>query len=431
MFRGVSRCFSVFQGVSRRFEAFSWCFLGVFLVFSWCFQVFSGVFTGVCFYRGVFLQGCVFTGVCFYRGVFLQGCVFTGVCFYRGVFLQGCVFTGVCFYGADATPWMDDHGCPGRVGAVDQGGHVQSQTSGLFIPIRDQRQQSVSLSCRGQRGPSLHTREKGLEVMSDVEGPAVEAFRVQLKKAQNSRSEKRLAEIDAQRVAEVESLTEARARLERLRSETILSPHRLGNRGQEAQTVAELQCQKPLCSRVQASHPVQSSVEAVQMVQERAAKRRTCAEEVPSTEQALAEWLSGTQGCSGDWGSFSGGGVESTSGRWGSEDADTVWGCVHGGQFREISFLKGRSMREEAQHGLRASRVGEASHPGPPLAHSQQTVPADVLDALYDLSRDDSDSPEVSWSFSTRFASFTRGCAFVGCRGSVQENKKKNEEGAE
>ena len=58
---------------------------------------------------------------------------------------------------------------------------------------------------------------------------------------------------------------------------------------------------------------------------------------------------------------------------------------------------KGRSMREEAQYGLRASGVGEASHPGPPSAPSQQSVPEDVLDAMqYDLTRDDSDSNVLS-----------------------------------
>ena len=154
--------------------------------------------------------------------------------------------------------------------------------------------------------------EKALEVMSDVEGAAVEAIRVELKKAQNAaavptldvqiqqcesfitRSERRLAEIDPQRVAEEESLTEAKARLERLRSEVIAEPSVPTDWETEVkklrQQVAELQSQKPLYSRVQASHPVQSSVEAAQMVQERAAKRRACAEEVPSTEQSLAEW---------------------------------------------------------------------------------------------------------------------------------------------
>ena len=58
-----------------------------------------------------------------------------------------------------------------------------------------------------------------------------------------------------------------------------------------SQEVVELQCQRPLYSRVQASHAMQSSVEAAQLVEERASKRRARGEEVPSTEQALAEWL--------------------------------------------------------------------------------------------------------------------------------------------
>ena len=79
--------------------------------------------------------------------------------------------------------------------------------------------------------------EKALEVMADVEGPAVDALRAELKKVQSaavvpaldvqmercesfiSRSQRRLAELDKQRVTEEELLTEARARLERLRLE--------------------------------------------------------------------------------------------------------------------------------------------------------------------------------------------------------------------
>ena len=129
------------------------------------------------------------------------------------------------------------------------------------------------------------------------------------------------------------------------------------------------------------------------MVQERAAKCRGSAFNRASSRRVVVCEASGTQGCSRDWGSFSGGGVESTFGSWDSKDADIVWSCVHGGQFREVSSQNGRSKREEAQCGLQASRVGEACHPGPPTAHSQHSVPEEVLDALqFDLSRDDSDS---------------------------------------
>ena len=167
--------------------------------------------------------------------------------------------------------------------------------------------------------------EKASEVMSDVEGPAVEALRVELK-AQNaaavptldvqiqqcesfiSRSDLRLAEIDAQRVAEEESLTEARVRLERLRSEVIAEPSVPTDWETEVkklrQQVAELQCQKPLYSRVQASHPVQSSVEAALMVQEGPSEELVQRKSNgASTRRVVVREASGTEGCSGDWAS--------------------------------------------------------------------------------------------------------------------------------
>ena len=79
--------------------------------------------------------------------------------------------------------------------------------------------------------------EKALEVMTDVEGPAVDALRAELKKVQGaaavpaldvqiaqcesfiSRSQRRLTELEKQRVTEEELLLEAKARWERLRSE--------------------------------------------------------------------------------------------------------------------------------------------------------------------------------------------------------------------
>ena len=94
--------------------------------------------------------------------------------------------------------------------------------------------------------------EKALEVVSDVDGPAAEALRaegpersfgptldVQIQQCESFiiRSERRLAEIDAQRVAEQESLTEARARLERLRSEAA----QCADRQESGSQVASLQ----------------------------------------------------------------------------------------------------------------------------------------------------------------------------------------------
>ena len=67
----------------------------------------------------------------------------------------------------------------------------------------------------------------------------------------------------------------------------------------------------------------------------------------------------GAQGCVGDRGSISGGGVESTLGHRGLENANFVRGRFHGGEFSEVKVLHGRSKREEAWFGLRASKVGE------------------------------------------------------------------------
>ena len=72
-----------------------------------------------------------------------------------------------------------------------------------------------------------------------------------------------------------------------MRSEMIAEPPvhpRLGNRCQEAPAGSD---------RTAVSEAIVQSSPSVpaQVVQERAAKRRACAEEVPSTEQALAEWL--------------------------------------------------------------------------------------------------------------------------------------------
>ena len=121
-----------------------------------------------------------------------------------------------------------------------------------------------------------------------------------------------------------------------------------------------------------------------------------------STRRVVVPETFGTQGCVGDRGSISGGGVESTLGHRGRENADFVRGRFHGGEFSEVRVLHGRSRREEARYGMRASTVGEASHPGPrsDTRRSSQRqrsrsrgVPEDVLDALqFDLTQDDSDS---------------------------------------
>ena len=136
------------------------------------------------------------------------------------------------------------------------------------------------------------------------------ALRGELRKAQNavlvptldvhiqqcesfiSRSKRLSAEIDAQRVAEDESLTEARARLELLRSEMIADPQspQIGKQRLRSSDSKLQSCQMPLCSRVQASHPVQSSVEAAQMVQERPS-------EEPVQRKCLQQNMHSQSGC--------------------------------------------------------------------------------------------------------------------------------------
>ena len=101
-----------------------------------------------------------------------------------------------------------------------------------------QRTRHSSVSTRIWPVPQARKLEKALEAMSDEEGPVVDALRAELKNAQSvaavpaldvqieqcqsfiARSQRRLAELDKQRAAEEELLTEARTRLERLRLET-------------------------------------------------------------------------------------------------------------------------------------------------------------------------------------------------------------------
>ena len=104
-------------------------------------------------------------------------------------------------------------------------------------PATDPAQRVSPDTARAAAQEKVRKLEKALEVMADVEGPAVDALRAELKKVQSaamvpaldvqmeqcesfiSRSQRRLAELDKQREAEEELLTEARARLERLRLE--------------------------------------------------------------------------------------------------------------------------------------------------------------------------------------------------------------------
>ena len=171
------------------------------------------------------------------------------------------------------------------------------------------------------------------------------------------------------------------------------------------QQVEELKSQGPVYSRVQASPGAivcrSSPVGAGTSFKAKSLWRGSAFQRASTRRVALHETF-GTEGCVGDRGPISGGGVEPTLGHRGSETADTVRGCVYGGEFGEVRVLQGRSRREEARYGMRASRIGEASHPGPRSGargslqrrrSRSRGAPEDVLDALqFDLTQFDSDS---------------------------------------
>ena len=109
------------------------------------------------------------------------------------------------------------------------------------IPATDPVQRASPDTARAAAQEKARKLENALEVMSDVEGPALDALRAELKKVHSaaavppldvqmeqcesfiSRSQRRLAELDKQRATEEELLTEAKARLERLRLEAAAS----------------------------------------------------------------------------------------------------------------------------------------------------------------------------------------------------------------
>ena len=94
-------------------------------------------------------------------------------------------------------------------------------------------------------------------------------------------------------------LAEAEERLVRLQAEEVHPMEEVVGKDWETeakalrQQIVELECrrQSSVFTRVAAAHPVQSSVEAVQVVQERATKRRACGKEVPSSPELISEWL--------------------------------------------------------------------------------------------------------------------------------------------
>ena len=164
--------------------------------------------------------------------------------------------------------------------------------------------------------------EKALEAMWDSEGPVVDYLKTELEKARTAakrrpvnveveecrkfiiRSEKRISELDAERAAEVGALDEARARLSRLEAEQAAVPKVVSEPVPEVvpppEWAAEVQRSREELERLRAGrspvpvdHSVQSSAEAANLLQERAAKRRAgVAGPVPNNPQDVEGWLS-------------------------------------------------------------------------------------------------------------------------------------------
>ena len=166
---------------------------------------------------------------------------------------------------------------------------------------------------------------------------------------------------------------------------------RLGRRGQKTPSTSggfEVSG-----TRVQPSpsiHPVQSSVEAAQLVQKRRFKAeslwRGSAFQRASIRRVALHEIVGLRGAL----------VIGDPSLVAELSQLSVRDCVHGGEFGEVRVLQGRSRREEASCEIRASRTCEASHPGPrsgARGSLQRRRSRSLLDALqFDLTQYDSSS---------------------------------------
>ena len=167
--------------------------------------------------------------------------------------------------------------------------------------------------------------ERALEAMGGMEGPAVQAIKLELEKARTAskkpplnveieearkfitRSMRRLMEMEEERRVEERMLSEAQENLKKMLAEQERGPcHPTPSEDATSQVtelqqmenmlqaerdtlVAELQSRGRM--RVEKLHPPQSSEEAAENLRERAAKRQACGpEDIPNSEQELAEW---------------------------------------------------------------------------------------------------------------------------------------------
>ena len=306
-----------------------------------------------------------------------------------------------------AAPRMVDSGGSGRVasgyqGAAPKVGEVAYEDSSSASEAGtssssawcagEQGPYGLCKTCNGpsvarqpRRGPSGSAREssqkleKALEVMSDVEGPAVDALRAELKKAQGaaavpalnvqiaqcasfiSRSERRLADLEKQRATEEELLLEAKTRLERLRSkaEVRTAPCATTNAEDE---LARLRAQV---------------VELQVAAQDRESAVAKGDQPVPMCVEDAVHWLKCRQQEMEDAISA---GSQLDVARLASviaEGAVQPHLSVVEDDFRRraLDLLRGTSQWEgarenptqwrQSRYGMRGLRIGEASHPGP------------------------------------------------------------------
>ena len=155
---------------------------------------------------------------------------------------------------------MDDTGSPGWMASIDQGRAYSCET------CNGSSSECESDSARATAQERARKLEKALEVMSDVEGPAVEALHAELKGSERcfsadigrADSAVRIFHHEVQTVvARDRRATSCRGVVDRSqgqRSEMIAEPPVLPDWEAEVkrllQQMSELQCQKPLYSRV-------------------------------------------------------------------------------------------------------------------------------------------------------------------------------------
>ena len=163
--------------------------------------------------------------------------------------------------------------------------------------------------------------ERALEAMGGMEGPAVQAIKLELEKARTASKKPPLnVEIEEarkfitrsmRRLKEMEErlLSEAQENLKKMLAEQEKGPsHPAPSQDATSQItdlqqmvnmlqverdslVAELQSRGRM-RRVEKLHPPQSSEEAAENLRERAAKRQACGpEDIPNYEQELTEWM--------------------------------------------------------------------------------------------------------------------------------------------